>query len=73
MRFCQNKFGTTPYFKIVETNGPPHNRTFKINCYIQDLTYKYGIGKSKKEAENNAAFEALKYYNINVNEYNANI
>jgi len=30
-------------------------------------------GKSKKDAENNAALEALKYYNINVNEYNSNI
>ena len=35
--------------------------------------YQHQQEKVKKEAENNAALEALKYYNINVNEYNANI
>ena len=49
LRFCQNKFGTTPNYKITETSGPPHNRTFKISCYIQELEYKYGKGKNKKD------------------------
>lgn len=30
-------------------------------------------GKNKKEAENNAAMEALKYYNVNISEYKSNI
>ena len=62
LRFCQNKFGTTPNYKIIETTGPPHNRTFKISCYIQDLEYKYGRGKNKKDAEQFAARETLKYF-----------
>ena len=62
LRFCQNKFGTTPNYKITETSGPPHNRTFKISCYIQDLEYKYGKGKNKKDAEQIAAKETLKYF-----------
>lgn len=64
LRFCQSKFGVTPIFKITETNGPPHNRTFKISCYIQDLEYKYGRGKNKKEAEQIAAKETLKYFKM---------
>ena len=64
LRFCQNKFGTTPNHKITETSGPPHNRTFKISCYIQDLEYKYGKGKNKKDAEQVAARETLKYFKI---------
>lgn len=64
LRFCQNKFSTTPIYKIVETSGPPHNRTFKISCYIQDLEYKYGKGKNKKDAEQIAAKETLKYFKI---------
>jgi ribonuclease-3 len=64
LRFCQNKFGTTPCYKITETSGPPHNRTFKISCYIQDLEYKYGKGKNKKDAEQVAAKETLKYFKI---------
>jgi ribonuclease-3 len=50
---------------------------YKIFTYcVKDrnsTTISTSTGKSKKEAENNAAFEALKYYNINVNEYNSNI
>lgn len=64
LRFCQNKFGTTPNYKICETIGPPHNRTFKISCYIQDLEYKYGKGKNKKDAEQIAAKETLKYFKV---------
>ena len=64
LRFCQSKFGTTPNYKIVETSGPPHNRTFKIYCYIQDLEYKYGKGKNKKDAEQIAAKETLRYFKV---------
>ena len=64
LRFCQNKFGITPNYKITETCGPPHNRTFKISCYIQDLEYKYGKGKNKKDAEQVAARETLKYFKM---------
>ena len=64
LRFCQNKFSTTPIYKITETSGPPHNRTFKISCYIQELEYKYGKGKNKKDAEQVAARETLKYFKI---------
>lgn len=50
---------------------------YKIFTYcVKDrngTTISTSTGKSKKEAENNAALEALKYYNINVNEYNTNI
>lgn len=62
LRFCQNKFAITPNYKIIETSGPPHNRTFKISCYIQDIEYKYGKGKNKKDAEQVAARETLKYF-----------
>lgn len=64
LRFCQSKFGTTPNYKIVETSGPPHNRTFKIYCYIQELEYKYGKGKNKKDAEQIAAQETLRYFKV---------
>ena len=43
-------------------------RMIEAGCELVRIT-----APSKKEAENNAALEALKYYNINVNEYNANI
>ena len=50
---------------------------FKIFTYcIKDRNgaiISTSTGKNKKEAENNAALEALKYYNVNVNEYKSNI
>tara|TARA_E500000178_G_C16966939_1_gene728933 strand:+ start:51 stop:851 length:801 start_codon:yes stop_codon:yes gene_type:complete len=64
LRFCQNTFSTTPEYKIIETTGPPHNRTFKIACYIEKLEYKYGIGKSKKDAEQISAKETLLHFKI---------
>lgn len=67
LKFCQNKFGTTPIYKIVETTGPPHNRTFKISCFIQDMEYKYGKGKNKKDAEQISARETLKHFKVELN------
>tara|TARA_B100000795_G_scaffold219317_1_gene173609 strand:- start:24143 stop:25066 length:924 start_codon:yes stop_codon:yes gene_type:complete len=50
---------------------------FKIFTYcVKDRNgaiISTSTGKNKKEAENNAALEALKYYNINVSEYKSNI
>ena len=64
LRFCHNKFGTTPVFKINNVTGPPHSRVFKMSCYIQDIHYKYGLGKNKKDAEQMAAKETLKYFKV---------
>lgn len=63
LRFCQSKLGTTPNYEIVETKGPPHNRQFKICCIIQGLKYENGIGKSKKDAEQESALLTLKNFN----------
>lgn len=64
LRFCQSKFCTTPIYCIIETYGPPHNRIFKILCKINDINYKYGKGKSKKIAEQNAAEQTLKHFKV---------
>ena len=64
LRFCQNKFACTPTYDIIETLGPPHNRTFKVMCYIQSKKYRYGVAKSKKEAEQIAAKQTLLYFQV---------
>lgn len=64
LRFCQQKFSCTPEFDIIETIGPPHNRTFKVICKIDNLKYKEGIGRSKKIAEQYSAKETLKYFKV---------
>ncbi|MCX7950874.1 MAG: ribonuclease III [Clostridiales bacterium] len=47
-------------YKVANEYGPDHNKTFEINVYLDNTLYGKGIGKSKKEAEQNAAKEALK-------------
>lgn len=64
LRFCQNKFACTPTYDIIETLGPPHNRTFKVMCYIQSKKYRYGVAKSKKEAEQIAAKQTLLHFQV---------
>lgn len=56
----QNLFKTLPEYLLVDEEGMPHDKTFKIALKIKDSVVAEGKGKSKKEAEQNAAREA--YY-----------
>ncbi len=46
-------------YKVVDEKGPSHNKRFKITVSIGGIIYGVGIGKSKKEAEQNAAKDAF--------------
>lgn len=46
-------------YDIVKEEGPSHDRTFTINAIVDGIVMGTGIAKSKKEAEQNAAKEAL--------------
>lgn len=51
--------GITPVYKIIETQGPPHDRTFVSQVYAGDHALAQGTGRSKKEAESQAAKSTL--------------
>ena len=51
--------GITPTYKLVETQGPPHDRTFVAQVYAGDKGLAQGVGRTKKEAESQAAKSAL--------------
>ncbi|MDO8518606.1 MAG: ribonuclease III [Deltaproteobacteria bacterium] len=55
----QEQFHAIPRYQIVSEAGPDHDKTFEINLFIQGEIYGQGKGKSKKEAEQNAARQAL--------------
>jgi ribonuclease III len=57
--YTQNVHKTRPEYQLVHEKGPPHNRTFRVAVYLNGSTIATGEGKSKKEAEQNAAKEAL--------------
>lgn len=45
-------------YEIINEYGESHNKTFEVVVKIDDIIYGKGIGKSKKEAEQNAALDA---------------
>lgn len=57
--FSQRRFQKTPLYKIVEETGPDHAKVFHVMVYINDQEAGIGMGNSKKEAEQRAAFDAL--------------
>ena len=46
-------------YKLVGQSGPDHNKAFKVQVCLNSNVIGTGIGKSKKEAEQMAAKEAL--------------
>jgi len=46
-------------YRILEEKGPDHNKVFVAQLSVGDMVYGTGEGRSKKEAEQNAAMEAL--------------
>ncbi|MFQ5841015.1 MAG: ribonuclease III [Thermodesulfobacteriota bacterium] len=56
----QGRFGCSPRYRLSDVRGPEHDKTFGAEIFIDGQLYGYGIGKNKKEAQQNAAQEALK-------------
>ncbi|HBF13727.1 MAG TPA: ribonuclease III [Deltaproteobacteria bacterium] len=55
----QTRFQTVPRYTLYSESGPDHDKTFEVHLYIRENLYGKGLGKSKKQAEQNAAQEAL--------------
>ena len=47
-------------FEIINEDGPVHERVFTAAVIVDEQTVAEGVGNSKKEAEQNAARDALK-------------
>ncbi len=45
-------------YVLTNETGPSHNKRFEVIVKIDDIIYGKGEGKSKKEAEQNAAYDA---------------
>ncbi len=46
-------------YKLIRETGPAHDKKFEMEVRIDDMVYGVGVGKSKKEAEQNAAYDAI--------------
>ncbi len=56
---AQEKVGHTPVYKTVKEAGPDHDKRFTVAVSVQNTVYGEGEGKSKQDAEQAAAREAL--------------
>jgi len=52
--------GELPAYEIANVSGPDHAKTFTVEVYMSDKCIGKGTGRTKKDAEEQAAEEALK-------------
>lgn len=64
--YCQKKFQISPSYAIVEESGPDHNKRFKVLVSLGNDELSFGHGSSKKEAQQDAAKDALFLINPNL-------
>jgi ribonuclease-3 len=57
--FAQKNAGVTPNYRVVRASGPDHDKLFEICAQIGHRIFPVGTGRSKKEAEQDAARKAL--------------
>jgi len=62
LEYAQANKMAIPEYKVVSEEGPGHDKTFEIKVIVDNVEMGRGRGKSKKEAEQLAAKEALKRY-----------
>jgi ribonuclease-3 len=56
----QKRFKVPPTYLVISETGPDHAKTFLMEVRIRRRLLGKGEGRSKKEAEQSAAFQALK-------------
>ena len=55
----QREFQALPDYEVLEEIGPPHNRIFRVQVALQGKILGHGQGRSKREASQMAAQQAL--------------
>ena len=56
--YTQQEFKSRPEYLQVSETGPAHERTFRVALYLNGEVKAEGEGRSKKEAEQEAAKKA---------------
>lgn len=55
----QEKIKVSPEYKVLEEVGPDHAKSFKVGVFVSGKKFGVGRGKSKQEAEEQAAKTAI--------------
>ncbi len=62
--YSLKKFKQLPIYKLVSNTGPRHKPLFKVGVKLLDTKFYISEGKSKKDAEQNAAIKCLQNIKI---------
>lgn len=63
-QLTQESDGATPSYFIVGESGPDHAKVFEVEVRLNSNVIGHGTGRSKREAEQNAAREALALFGV---------
>lgn len=66
--YTQGLTQEVPMYKLAKTTGPAHNQNFVVEVNYDNRMLARGEGKTKKEAEQHAAYEACKNLGVIKNE-----
>ncbi|GAB4282408.1 MAG: ribonuclease III [Deferrisomatales bacterium] len=56
---CQARYSRAPSYRLVGESGPDHDKIFEVEIFVGSRPLGRGRGRSKKEAEQRAAQDAL--------------
>jgi len=59
---AQSQENATPVYRVIEEDGPDHDKVFKVGVYVADKLKATGEGPSKQIAQVAAAQAALEHY-----------
>lgn len=62
LEYAQAHQFVIPRYEVISESGPGHNKTFQVKAMVDERDMGHGKGKSKKEAEQQAAHQALKAF-----------
>ncbi len=65
----QEATGLTPAYAYIGESGPDHSKTFQMAVMIGEHQFGVGDGRSKQEAEQNAANKALKNWSALIRKF----
>ncbi|MBF8249090.1 MAG: rnc [Bacteroidetes bacterium] len=63
LEYSQGRGLGIPRYAVVREEGPEHDRRFTIEAFVGSQSYGMGTGRSKKDAEQAAAAQALERIN----------
>ncbi|CAN5409872.1 ribonuclease III [soil metagenome] len=64
LEYIQAQTDYIPEYKVIKEEGPEHNKLFTVEVFVNSRSLGSGKGKSKKQAEQEAAKNALNHLDV---------